>query len=983
MAKLDPRTREEILEMMKERAASYTPEWNPDTEQPDVAAALMLAAAEMFEGTVKKLNSLPLKNQVAFYNMLNASLLPSAPSEGCVSFGLSSEDASPAEVPAGTAVSSYDSDGEPVRFETEDDILVSSAVIERGFVVDDENDHIGLYEDLTKGRTRLFDLTKENLQRHTLSLGHSYAFHVCSEAEIALSFFLAGGVPLRSAEIAALADSGAVLIEYGTADGGFCRFTDVAERSGRLVLHKTQKQPPVTADEEGFQLRFTVKDISAVRNFRFIAAKAAPSALHIMPDAVTDGMTDLEKNSFYPFGERFQLFNEIYIGCSEVLDKRGATVTMSFDLRFMRVPIENQLPDEEIKYKWIAKKSDFKERTSYLLSITGVIWEYFNGSGWSRLFPDNSYSDIFNYTEGVTNCFRTMTFICPEDIAESFAGSQDDHYIRARVMKAENLYKLKGFYMSPFIRNLSFDYHYTDNGCRIDRIRTENCLEQTEYDPSQPDELTPFHDTGSGCRTVYLGYSRPPENGPVRTLWDAEEDPTAAKAELLWQYLGGSGWRSLNMADETDHFTNSGLTVYLDNHGFVKKRLFGEELYWIRIADINDSYKKGEADFPVINGIYANTVRARNVDSHREEYFAMNVYTENAEFTLASGGVLDIELYINELRTISEAETEQLEKEGRIIKTTDEAGIVTEIWVKWNELPTLADADKSSRCFAADRGPGRISFGNGRQGRIPPVSESYNIRVLYTTGGGERTNAPKDTVAGMERSIGLVSSVTNPKHFFGGRDTENVYQALRRNAVMLRTQGRAVTARDLEDLALCSSRSVEKVRAFGGRSITGGSERGAVTLVVLKDPRASFSRVRDELMQKLLPRIAGSIASADSLYITEPVFIRLNIKTELAADSMNGIFTLKRSVEKCINDCILSYAGKKGTNEWQLGRMPGEHQIRSAILRIPHIAYIKSIRITKYISERGGLRETDDDEARRLPYILPVCGENDISIVQA
>ena len=63
--------------------------------------------------------------------------------------------------------------------------------------------------------------------------------------------------------------------------------------------------------------------------------------------------------------------------------------------------------------------------------------------------------------------------------------------------------------------------------------------------------------------------------------------------------------------------------------------------------------------------------------------------------------------------------------------------------------------------------------------------------------------------------------------------------------------------------------------------------------------------------------------------------------------------------------------------------MPGEHQIRSAILRIPHIAYIKSIRITKYISERGGLRETDDDEARRLPYILPVCGENDISIVQA
>ena len=983
MAKLDPRAKTDILAVMKERAASYTPEWNPDTDEPDVAAALMLAASEMFEGTIKKINSLPLKNQIAFYNMLNASLLPSTPSEGCVSFGLSSDDASPAEVPAGTVVTSYDSDGEPVGFETEDDVLVSPAAIVKGFIADDENDHIGLYEDMTAKRTELFSLPKDNLQLHTLSMSHPYAFHVCSEGEIALSFFLRGGAPLRSSEIKTLAEKDAVLIEYAVKDGGYVPFTDVSERSGRLVLHKTQKQPPVAADENGFQLRFTVKDISRLRSFCFISAKAAPSASHIMPEAVTDGMTDLEKNSFFPFGERFQLFNEIYIGCSEVLDKRGSAVTMSFDLRFIQVPIENQLPEEEIKYKWIAKKSDFKERASYFLTITSVIWEYFNGSGWSRLFPDNSYSDIFNYTDGVVNCFRTMTFICPEDIAESFAGSQENYYIRAKVLKAENLYKLKGFYMSPFIRNLSFDYHYTENGCRIGTMTAENCLEQLEYDVTRPDEMTPFYDTGSGCRTVYLGYSRPPENGPMRTLWDAEEDPSAVKAELLWQYLSESGWKALNMADETDSFTNSGLTIYLDNHGFVKKRLFGEELYWIRIADVNDSYKKGEAAYPVIDGIFVNTVRARNVDSHHEEYFAMNVYTENAEFALSSGGVLDIELYVNEFRTISEAETEQLEKEGRIIKTADDTGIVTEVWVKWNEAPTLADCGKSSRCYIADRSLGRVSFGNGRQGRIPPASDTYNIHVLYTTGGGERTNAEKGTVSGMERSIGLVSAVTNPKHFFGGRDIENVYQALRRNAVMLRTQGRAVTARDLEDLAICGSRSVEKIRAFGGRNISGGSERGAVTLVVLKDPRASFSRVREELMEYLLQRIAGSIASSDSLYITEPTFIRLNIKAELASDSLNGIFELKRSIDKCINDCISSYAGEKGKNEWLLGRMPNEHQIRSAILRLPHIVYIRSIHITKYISGRGGLKETDDDAVRRLPYILPVCGENDISIVQA
>ena len=983
MAKLDPRTKNDILAEMKEKASSYTPEWNPDTAKPDIAASLMIAGSEMLEGTIKKINSLPLKNQIAFYNMLNASLLPSTPSEGYVSFGLSSDDASPVEVPKGTVVSSYDRDDEPVNYETEDDVLVSPAAIVKSFIADDEDDHIGLYDDVTNKRTVLFSLPKENLQRHVLWIGHPYAFHVCSEADIALSFFHTGQAPLRTSELTELTHKEAVSIEYYAKDSGYIPFEAVSEKSGRLILHKGLGQPPVTADEEGFQLRMTVKDMSKLRDFCFRTVKSAPCASHIMPEAVTDGMTELERNSFFPFGERFSLFDEIYIGCSEVLDKRGAVITMSFDLRFVQVPIENQLPDDEIKWKWIAKKSDFKERASYILSITEVIWEYFNGSGWSRLFPDNSYSDIFTYTDGVVNCFRTMTFTCPEDIGEIFAGAQENYYIRAKVLKAENLYKLKGFFMSPFIRNLSFDYHYTENGRRVEQLSAYNCLEKQELDSIKDSELVPFFDTASGSRALYLGFSHPPENGPMRIMWDTEEEPSAKRAALLWHYWGEKGWKSLNMADETNSLTTVGLTVFLDNPGFARRRLFGEELYWIRLTDINNSYKKGEAGYPVINGISTNTVRARNVDSHHEEYFAMNVYTENALFRLASGGVLDIEVYVNEYRAISEAELGQLEKEDRVIKTTDETGIVTEVWVKWNEVPTFADVSKDSRCYTVDRSLGRLCFGNGRQGRIPSASDTENIRVSYTTGGGERTNVKKGAVTGMERSIGLVSTVSNPKQFYGGRDIEKLLAALKRNAVMLRTQGRAVTARDIEDLALCASRSVEKARAFGGRNMSGEAERGAVTLVVLKDSRASFSRVREELSAYLLPRIAGNIAASGSLYITEPTFIRLNVKAELAADSMSGIFDLKRSIDKCIADCIRAYTGDKSSNEWTLGRLPNEHQIRSAILRIPRILYIKSICITKFISRAGGLTETDDDAVRRLPFVLPVCGENDISIVQA
>ena len=63
-----------------------------------------------------------------------------------------------------------------------------------------------------------------------------------------------------------------------------------------------------------------------------------------------------------------------------------------------------------------------------------------------------------------------------------------------------------------------------------------------------------------------------------------------------------------------------------------------------------------------------------------------------------------------------------------------------------------------------------------------------------------------------------------------------------------------------------------------------------------------------------------------------------------------------------------------------LGRIPNEHQIRSAMLRIENIEYIKNIKITAFISTSGGLREIDPEGIRELAYILPVCGDNDISI---
>jgi hypothetical protein len=881
-------------------------------------------------------------------------------------------------------MSSYTADGDTMHFETCDDILVSPARIEKVFVADDRDDHIGLYENFGEEKTGLFGLAPVNLQSHMMRIAHPFAFDVRSDGEIILRFFRKSGTLSGNDSIKALADPEAVDIEYYAGeDKGFVHFTDVRGSGGDLVLTKGSELPAVAADEDGFNIRFTVKDVSAFENFSFSHIEAMPSGKTIIPGHITDGNVDYDINEFYPFGEQFQLFNEVYFGCSEVLDKRGAAITMSFDMTLMEIPIENQLDDEGINYKWIASKKDFKEAKSYRIAITGVIWEYYNGGGWARLFPDSNYSDLFNYKQDVIGSFRSITFICPEDIYEVFVGSQSGFYIRARILKAENLYKTRGWYMSPCVRNISFEYHYEITGCRILDVLTYNNIEERRYDPADDagyDGFVPFRCAGASDRTLYLGFSAPPDNGPMRIFWDIDEDPLSQRPKLRWSYLTAGGWKSMNIADETESFTKLGLTVFLDNHDFVKTRLFGEELYWVSVVDAENVYRTKICALPIVNRIYLNSVRAVNLDSHNEEYFAFNIYMENATLTLSVSSVLELELYVNEFSTINEAEAAELEKQGRLTRVTGSGGMDTEIWVKWDEVNSFAMEDNYSRCYVLDRSTGVITFGNGRKGRIPPVSEINNIRVVYTTGGGDRTNVAPGSISGLERSYGFVSGVDNAKRFYGGCDAETVFEAMRRSAVMLRTQGKVVTTRDLESLTFNASRNIRKLRCVCGRNASGSKERGAVTLVVLKKEHSEFGRIRNDIKEYLRGRLPGNIVAADRLYVTEPTLVKINVRAEIRTNELNGIFELKKSVEQCLADYFASFSGNDGDNVWRLGMIPNEQQIRSALLRLKNVVYIRNLYITMYVSGMGGFKEIDSDTIKKYSYVLPENGEHDITV---
>lgn len=977
MAKIDRHTAADILNIFKERSESYTPEWNMNAENPDIAAALAIVFAGMAAGTVKKLNGVPLKNKIAFFNTANASLKPAEPSKGYVSFSLASSDSEDTYVPEGTALVSLSGE-DTVRFETTDGITVSNARIEKIFCTDDASDYIGEYENFRDNGLALFSKPSANLQSHSMTLEHPFVFDIGSGSHIKLHFFRRGGIPVSEGIVSKLADKKAVRIEYYAGEEtGYVPFGNVSAETGGLLLKRDKNSPGLMPNSSGnYELGFTVKDIAAFDKFSFVKITAASSGSELECDFASDGDIEFPRSEFFPFGERFRLFGEAYFGCREALGKRGAEITMSFDVKFLKIPLENQ-QETQTEWKWVAKKSDLDRNlkpAEYDITILETVWEYYNGSGWCRLFPDSRYGEIFTVTNGITECRRSISFTCPNDIAPVFVGARENLFIRARITKAENLYKISGNFISPCVRNLSFEYSYPNTGVSVGEITVQNNLAVSKFDPAADvDGFTPFVKTGSPGRAVYLGFSKPPQNGPYRILWDISENPLAKPVRFVWEYLTEDCFKPLNLIDETAGFTKTGLTIFPDNRGFQKRSLFANELYWVRIIK-PDSVKNGFYA-PNITAVLENSVKAVNKDRRAEELFAMNVYRGNAEFELSEKNILELELYVNETAYISEAEEAALENENRIIRQPD-----GEIWVKWLETAAFTSECIDSRCYTLDRGLGIFAFGDGHFGKIPPASDTNNIRVVYTSGGGSRSNVEAGQINRIERSAGMVTGVTNHKRFIGGCDAETVEEAMDRCAADLRTQGKVITARDYERLVLHASRNIARVSCFSGFDRFGKKEGGAVTLVIVKTEGSDFGEIRRKITDFLNQRTSCAVTSAGKLYVIEPEYTEMNIRAviNLKGKNTGDIFLVKTKIESSLKS-FLDPAGEAGLRR-EIGQIPSEQQIRSCILGAEKTAQIDSVFITLRIPSADGSAEIDAEEAAKRRFIFPKNGKHDIII---
>ena len=984
---MEKMSKKDIIDYMRKCAKQYVPEWRYDKNQPDAGTALVSIFADMMYDNFKKFNLSVAGDLFSFFDGINAKLLPASPAEGFVVFGMPEGLLSEAEVPMGTRLLA-EGEEEQLVFETQEEVLVCPLDIQKIFLAAPKEDAIYELFDPKKDSAPSFFLFQdgtENLQHHLLVFCFGKELKIASHADVRLSFVLEGnainvnainvnainvnainGRDLESGLAEALCDPSRIRLYYGAGEE-FQNITDCTYQDGALCFRIPGGEQGIAPMEEFASHYVIAMEILDGRFFTEMYLKQislGTECIRQRPEFVNVNGTDQEIEEFLAFGENPSLYDECCIGSGEIFGKAGAHIVLEFDLDFVKIPIEEIVSGVKITWKRIMRKQEFVPEEEYDITISEVIWEYYNGFGWKRLAVSGQYRNIFAVEDGLRGVRRRMEFTCPTDIQPALVNSAENYCIRARIIRMNNAYKTKGAYIAPVMGNFSMSYSYMGNPLTPLTIFQQSNLEQIEYLPEEMQQkgfAFPLCKARTEkTRTCYLGFRNPPVGGPLKFLF-AMHDLVKDNLAVKWEYLSQEGWKEMHPADGTEGFSHTGLISWYGRRDSCHKQMFGQDLYWIRFCEENRQQRGSDMDScPKIEGIYPNATSILGVETV-EEVYGIEPRAEDKQIQLSYTNISGLEVYV--------------------LKMDDSYSSLGSGWELWTEVEELTQGSGSRKEYVADRRTGRLIFPKYMDALGRNEQDEIEIRVKYSYNWGNQGNVSKGEISRLDRTVGFINSVFNPMATVCGLAEEKIMEAVERNANLLRHNRRCVSAEDYEDMAREAARDISKVRCFPGYDELGNSQPGAVTLVVL--PRDygesfySFERTRKKIYNDLTAHMDENIVNGGRFHIVMPELIRLDVKVILELTQKKEVFATLKRVREELERFLDPLCGNFYGDGWEIGTLPDKNQITHALKTVDGVKYISQISLRKYRS--GRFEEYEINEERLLPfYRLPKSGYHEV-----
>ena len=351
---------------------------------------------------------------------------------------------------------------------------------------------------------------------------------------------------------------------------------------------------------------------------------------------------------------------------------------------------------------------------------------------------------------------------------------------------------------------------------------------------------------------------------------------------------------------------------------------------------------------PTVAGLYLNAGWARNVEAVADEVLGGSDGERGQAFAVANPPVLEPTLWVDESSALSVPQMSTLEtaRPADVIRETGSDGAVRAFWVRWAHVDTFVDSDGSDRHYVLDRVEGRVRFGDGNRGRIPPRG-SDNVRASYVTGGGRTGNVPAGTVTDLKSGLPFVEAVTNPVAGFGGAEAEETDDVLERAPRELRDRNRAVTPADFERLAVDASRLVARARCFAGMDRAGAYAPGWVTVLLVPDDGserpAPSTGLLETVEESLSAHAPVALVARDRLVVRGPSYVGVGVDADVVVSKADTLGAIEERVEAALAAFLHPLTGGHERTGWRFGELPSRSDVFAVLEGIAGVDHVASL----------------------------------------
>ena len=977
---LDDRRYNDLVQEAFQLIQQRCPEWT-DFNPSDPGVMLVELMAWMTESTLYRLNRVPEKHYVKFLDLLGISLKSATPAKGWVHFTMknSIKETTDVEVQAGTQLIAKTPLDEEIVFTTQEHLNLTTANLvklisvygdqwrdhtNRDVLADGEAPQISFG---TKGVTLFDDLEPEQqiLYLGTDDLG---VWAKCARLHIDANVANSDqtGVQLEWEYFSQKQWHAIIPVQdtwRGARADGTLRFDpipemDMYELDGRKAYWIRARLLAQAGRESPLFSRLQQR-IEIIQDGGLPIEKAILNIERESKDQEISFPTyqelDISKE-FYPFGKHPRI-GDIWYVHSAVFDRRQATIELHIQLAEQYTPTSSEsLGDLEI------------------------LWEYFDESGeWRQLgqsVPSEKRQGNTEHFQDETNAFiRTgkIMFNCPTNMGQTTVMGTRGCFVRAKIQRGDYGVKSPNPPCFASVR-ARFIEHGRDWPYLITQRRNEAkvLVPQGKKRPT----LRPFETETHTSPTVYLALDRLPANKTQRLYVSVQEASAPLEGQVTWEYQSDEGWKPLSIKrDRTEGFTQSGAIDYLAPLDWTPDHRFGLKDaennqdwhgYWIRIRWLDWS---GRA-FPAIRGIWCNMAEVDQIKVLPEE----TVFSGNGQAFQTI--LLDhhplqpgLHVWVRKVGTNATHPIQPLES-SMTRKPNSQKEKKDSDWEMWTRVTDFMSSSGEDAHYILDDQMGRITFGDGKRGKIPTAGHG-SIKVSgYRLTQGRKGNVEPGAIATMAISISEVESVTNPEGTHGGIDGETLEEAMRRAPARLVNRNRAVTLEDFEALSREASRDVGKVKAQ--------MVNQDVHVILIPQTRAAKPLPSKQLLTTVKDYLDRRRVLSVPLKMMRPSYldIQLDIQIVLKAGNKDRESLIRHAMMMQIQNTWHPIIGGEQGEGWPMGRAVHVSELYQLIEQLSEIDFVDQL-----IMWTGNLRQKHERIAVPIDG-YPALGQCHVEIVR-